>query len=196
MRISPKFLSKRVDNMNRWATLLLSVGLTFSGSGQAGDPSAVDLLISPGSPLDFGKQPVGSQSDTRTVTLSISQGGSALPPVMIWGIDSSKSNFKILNNKCKELGGIDGPGSCTFDATFKPSQVGELLADLGIDCQAVVSVGVTMVTCTQARGTRTVADYFRGIGTAITSVPTLSQWGVTLAALALVGAAAFRLRRS
>jgi len=192
--------------MAAWAGLLLILGLTVSGLGHASIPQpdpGIAVAISPSPQLDFGSQPLGSQSQARTVTLSIVQAPLILAPIVnIFEIASSESDFRIFNNNCTQLGGEAGPTSCTFDASFRPSRLGELLADLNIDCQAVSSDGATIITCRQTRGIETIANYFRGIASTINvppgsgePVPTLSQWGITLASLALLGVAVRRLKK-
>jgi len=186
--------------MNRLKTTLFAAGLVFAGAAQAGNPGlVVPLQVSPEPQLDFGAQLLGTESGPRTVTVSIAQGGSAvIPLVTIDKIRSSNGNFQVFNNNCEILGGTTGQNSCTFDASFTPKQIGELLADLEIDCHISAAPGFTLINCTQTSGTKTISDYFRGIGLAVQAmgVPALSQWGITLAALALVVFGMFRLRRT
>ena len=90
--------------------------------------------------------------------------------------------------------------SCSFDAAFLPSDIGEFFADLRVDCrvQYITDGGVLTATiiCSEQPSTQTVAGFFRGIGLAMSAapVPTVGQWGLTLVALALVGLGAMRLR--
>jgi hypothetical protein len=192
-----------VSNMKNWLSIMLGWVLLSAGLAYGSGSTFVEVSVTP-SQVNFGSQDVGTQSDRKTVTLSVIPGvGALIPNVVISDIASSSPEFQIMDNNCVTIGG-EGDASCTFDAAFLPSNLGEFVADLLVDCRLEFSTqpgGLTaVIVCPDEpeAQTQTVAEFFRGLGVAASAapVPTLGQWGITLLALALLGFGVMRLRRS
>jgi hypothetical protein len=76
--------------------------------------------------INFGNQPLNSSSDPTTVTLT-NEGSAALS---ISGITAS-GDFALTNNGCGTLLPAGG-GTCTFQVTFTPSQLGQQVSEVSI----------------------------------------------------------------
>jgi len=210
-----------------WATTLVALVLGIACPAWAGPPLIIvtsDLTGSPtpnGNPMDFPSEVVGAtspaQTETITVHMSATQGGSSVPVpgAFVTTIDSvavDSPEFAVTGGTCTtspantEL--TDG-NTCTVDLTFTPAAIGLRLAHLVVSCFVAEVGGVTTITCIDApppppalKAGLNPQNFIglRGIGLAgaiaAIAVPLMGNGALTLLALLLFAASMLAMRRS
>jgi len=104
------------------------VSVALSGTGV----SPATASVSP-STVNFGSQPVGTQSPSQTVTVSSTGTG----PLHISSLATSgDADFSILNSNCPIGSGMTQGASCIIQVAFAPKSVGAGSATLIINSDA------------------------------------------------------------
>jgi hypothetical protein len=91
--------------------------------------SAAAQSLSPGGPVDFGLQNVGTTSSTTTLTFSVNAGSVTTVGSIVAVTDgASGSDFNVASQTC--VGTLAGPATCQILLNFTPSVLGLRLGEL------------------------------------------------------------------
>ena len=211
-----------------WATTLVALVLGVACPAWAGIPIPIlvtsDLTGSPTphpNTMNFPSEVVGAtspaQTETITVHMSATQGGSGVPvpaafTTTIDSVSVDSPEFAVTGGTCTTSPtntALNDGNTCTVDLTFTPAAIGVRFAHLVVSCFIAEAIGVTSITCTDApppppalkaglNPQNFIGLQGIGLGGAIAAiaVPLMGNGALTLLALLLFAASMLAMRRS